>query len=63
MSFCYPRRKLLAFLAIAATAGPAFAADWAPTKVVRIVVPIVGGTNDVVARLVAPELEKPSASR
>jgi tripartite-type tricarboxylate transporter receptor subunit TctC len=34
------------------------AADWAPTKTVRIIVPIVGGTNDVVARLVAPELEK-----
>jgi tripartite-type tricarboxylate transporter receptor subunit TctC len=34
------------------------AADWAPTKTVRIVVPIVGGTNDVVARLVAPELQK-----
>ena len=58
MPFCYPRRQLLALLAIAAAAGPAVAADWAPTKGVRIVVPIVGGTNDVVARLVAPELEK-----
>jgi len=58
MPFCYPRRKLLALLVIAAAMGPALAADWAPTKVVRIVVPIVGGTNDVVARLVAPELEK-----
>jgi len=54
----YSRRKLLAVLAIAAAAGPASAADWAPTRVVRIVVPIVGGTNEVVARLVAPELEK-----
>lgn len=49
----------LMFLAAAATVcGPAAAADWAPTKTVRIVVPIIGGTNDVVARLVAPELQK-----
>ncbi len=55
------RRSLisLAFIAAAslATQG-ACAADWVPTKTVRIVVPIVGGTNDVVARLVAPELQK-----
>jgi tripartite-type tricarboxylate transporter receptor subunit TctC len=58
MPFCYQRRTLLGLLVVAAAAGPAFAADWTPTKVVRIVVPIVGGTNDVIARLVAPELEK-----
>ena len=58
MSFFFDRRKLLGLLALASLAHPAYAADWAPTKVVRIVVPIVGGTNDVVARLVAPELEK-----
>ena len=58
MPLCYPRRKLLALLVIALATVPAFAADWAPTRVVRIVVPIVGGTNDVIARLVAPELEK-----
>jgi tripartite-type tricarboxylate transporter receptor subunit TctC len=46
--------------ALATTAvTPASAADeWKPSKVVRIVVPIVGSTNDVVARLVAPELQK-----
>ncbi len=36
----------------------AFAREWAPTKAVRIIVPIVGGTNDIIARLVAPELQK-----
>jgi len=45
-------------LAAAALAAPAHAEEWAPTRTVRIVVPIVGGTNDVVARLVAPELQK-----
>jgi tripartite-type tricarboxylate transporter receptor subunit TctC len=51
--------RLLCVLALAATlAAPALAEEWAPTKTVRIVVPIVGGTNDVVARLVAPELQK-----
>jgi tripartite-type tricarboxylate transporter receptor subunit TctC len=59
MSFLPERHKLLGlFLAFAASAGPALAADWSPSKPVRIVVPIVGGTNDVLARLVAPELEK-----
>ena len=45
-------------LTLAGWAPPAAAADWAPTKTVRIVVPIVGSTNDVLARLVAPELQK-----
>jgi tripartite-type tricarboxylate transporter receptor subunit TctC len=59
MSFFPDGRKLLALvLAASASAGSAFAADWVPTKPVRIIVPIVGGTNDVLARLVAPELEK-----
>jgi tripartite-type tricarboxylate transporter receptor subunit TctC len=33
------------------------AQDWAPTKTVRIIVPVLGGTNDLVARLVAPKLQ------
>jgi tripartite-type tricarboxylate transporter receptor subunit TctC len=52
------RRAWLALTAAAAFAVPAYAEEWAPTKTVRIVVPIVGGTNDVIARLVAPELQK-----
>jgi tripartite-type tricarboxylate transporter receptor subunit TctC len=35
----------------------ASAQDWAPTKTVRIIVPVLGGTNDLVARLVAPRLQ------
>ena len=34
------------------------AQEWSPTKPVRIMVPIVGGTNDLVARLVAPKLQE-----
>lgn len=35
-----------------------FAQEWVPTKPVRIVVPIVGSTNDVLARLLAPKLQE-----
>ncbi len=34
------------------------AQEWSPTKPVRIIVPVVGGTNDLVARLVAPKLQE-----
>ena len=51
------RRALLAL--VAATIGTgAFAQEWAPTKPVRIIVPIVGSTNDVLARLIAPKLQE-----
>jgi tripartite-type tricarboxylate transporter receptor subunit TctC len=57
----FRRRSLVAhglgFL-LACLAGPSLAQEWMPTKTVRIVVPIVGSTNDVIARLVAPELQK-----
>jgi tripartite-type tricarboxylate transporter receptor subunit TctC len=39
-------------------AAPLAAQDWAPTKPVRIIVPIIGSTNDVLARLVAPKLQE-----
>jgi tripartite-type tricarboxylate transporter receptor subunit TctC len=45
-------------ISCATLAAGALAQEWAPTKAVRIIVPIVGGTNDIVARLVAPELQK-----
>jgi tripartite-type tricarboxylate transporter receptor subunit TctC len=34
------------------------AQEWAPSKPVRIIVPIIGSTNDVLARLVAPKLQE-----
>lgn len=46
---------------MAFAASPAWSqatADWRPTKTVRIVVPIVGSTNDVLARLLAPKLQE-----
>jgi tripartite-type tricarboxylate transporter receptor subunit TctC len=43
-----------AVLGIQAAAQPA--GIWSPSKPVRIIVPIVGSTNDVLARLVAPKL-------
>ncbi|MFN3738835.1 Bug family tripartite tricarboxylate transporter substrate binding protein [Hydrogenophaga sp.] len=56
-------RQLAAVAAIALgttlACGAAWAqADWAPSKPVRIVVPIVGSTNDVLARIVAPKLQE-----
>jgi tripartite-type tricarboxylate transporter receptor subunit TctC len=38
--------------------APAYAQEWAPSKPVRIVVPIVGSTNDVLARMLAPKLQE-----
>jgi tripartite-type tricarboxylate transporter receptor subunit TctC len=34
------------------------AKDWRPNRTVRIIVPIVGSTNDVLARLIAPKLQE-----
>ncbi|MDP9968912.1 tripartite-type tricarboxylate transporter receptor subunit TctC [Variovorax paradoxus] len=53
------KRSFMVAAAATCVAPAAFAADeWAPTKSVRIVVPIVGSTNDVLARLVAPKLQE-----
>ena len=51
-------KKLLAAAFLAVFAVPAAAQEWAPTKNVRIIVPVLGGTNDLVARLVAPRLQE-----
>lgn len=54
------KRRTVAALLIASLgmASTAQAQDWAPSKPVKIVVPIVGSTNDVLARLVAPKLSE-----
>lgn len=55
-------RKLGAVLAVCAcaisSAWAQGAPEWRPTKPVRIVVPITGSTNDVLARLIAPKLQE-----
>lgn len=57
-----PRRRLVAVASLAAVLGAggiAQAQDTWPTKTVRIVVPFApGGTTDILARAVAPELSK-----
>lgn len=56
------KRRPLAFMALVSLTmtlcTPAGAQEWAPTKPIRIIVPIVGSTNDVLARLVAPKLQE-----
>ena len=50
--------KIFIPLLAAAVAFPALSQEWSPTKAVHVIVPIVGSTNDVLARLIAPELSK-----
>jgi tripartite-type tricarboxylate transporter receptor subunit TctC len=56
----FVNRRALVALAAALLLPAAFAQaqEWAPNRPVRIIVPIIGSTNDVLARLVAPELQK-----
>lgn len=57
----FPTKLAVTLAACAVTAASAqssSAADWRPTKPVRIVVPITGSTNDVLARLIAPKLQE-----
>jgi tripartite-type tricarboxylate transporter receptor subunit TctC len=58
MTASLSRRALVALAASSLCAGAFAQAEWAPTRPVRIIVPIVGSTNDVVARLVAPKLSE-----
>lgn len=44
-------------MACLALAGNATAKEWAPSKPVHIIVPIVGSTNDVLGRMVAAKLQ------
>jgi tripartite-type tricarboxylate transporter receptor subunit TctC len=61
------RRRQLIQSSLAVAAGVSVAAhplvaiaqsDWAPSKPVRIIVPIIGSTNDVLARMIAPRLQE-----
>jgi tripartite-type tricarboxylate transporter receptor subunit TctC len=52
------KKLLLSALFCVGMSGGAVAQEWVPTKTVRIVVPIVGSTNDVLARLIAPKLQE-----
>jgi hypothetical protein len=53
------RRMVLALAAgLLSLAGFAQAQEWSPSRPVRIIVPIVGSTNDVLARIVAPKLQE-----
>ena len=46
------------FVPILLLSPTAQAQEWFPTKPVRIIVPITGSTNDVLARLLAPKLQE-----
>lgn len=54
--FALKRRDMLGLIGAAAVSGAARAQEWAPTKPVRIIVPVQGTTNDLLARLVASKL-------
>ncbi|MDN6887587.1 tripartite tricarboxylate transporter substrate binding protein [Variovorax sp. CAN2819] len=43
---------------VLALSFPSMAQEWAPSKPIKIVVPIVGSTNDALARLIAPKLQE-----
>jgi tripartite-type tricarboxylate transporter receptor subunit TctC len=52
------KKLVLSALCCVGIVNSAVAQEWAPTKTVKIVVPIVGSTNDVLARLIAPKLQE-----
>lgn len=52
------RAAVVAFCLVATLASPAFSQTW-PTRPVHLIVPFAaGGANDIVARLIQPDLEK-----
>jgi len=52
-------RQISVFAAVSLTLqSAALAQGWTPTKPIKIIVPITGSTNDVLARLIAPKLQE-----
>jgi tripartite-type tricarboxylate transporter receptor subunit TctC len=51
-------KSTLIALALGSLGLTTFAQEWSPSKTVKIIVPIVGSTNDVLARIVAPKLSE-----
>lgn len=51
-------QRLLPILCTMCFSFAANAQEWTPTKPIKIVVPIVGSTNDALARLIAPKLQE-----
>ena len=51
-------KSTLVILLFGALCFTTFAQEWSPNKTVKIIVPIVGSTNDVLARIVAPKLSE-----
>ena len=51
-------KSTLVALALSSLGLTTFAQEWSPSKTVKIIVPIVGSTNDVLARIVAPKLSE-----
>src|SRR2546428_9157509 len=50
--------KTIAIAVLTLLATAAGAQDWTPSKPVRLIVPIQGGTVDILARLAAPHLQE-----
>ncbi|HEX2650879.1 MAG TPA: tripartite tricarboxylate transporter substrate binding protein [Burkholderiales bacterium] len=50
--------KKLFLLVLTCFSASLFAQEWSPSKTVRIIVPIQGGTVDILARLAAPRLQE-----
>ena len=50
--------RIALFVVGIGAALPAISQQWVPTKPIRLIVPVVGGTVDILARLVAPRLQE-----
>jgi len=58
MNKLLPSKAVLAAFIFCWVHFAAIAQEWSPSKSIKIIVPIVGSTNDVLARIVAPKLSE-----